>query len=74
MQLYHNPNASDVDSFLAQGNRNPAQPQRKGVGCGKNADIGYKSMPVIKLCPYKMIHLVTHLWTSSDIQCLPLKE
>jgi len=49
MQLYHNANASDVDSFSTHSDGTKVQPQRKEEGNiqGKNADIGDKSMPVI---------------------------
>jgi len=72
MQLYHNANASYVDSFSTHSNGTKGQPERKGEGnCqGKNADISYKSTPVIGLGPYKGIHRGTHLWTHTDIQCL----
>jgi len=48
------------------------QPQRKREGnCyGQNADIGYKSTPVVGSTPYDGIHLRTHLWIHTDIQCL----
>jgi len=72
MQLYHNPNASDVDSFSPHSDGTKGQLQRKGEGkCqGKNADICYKSTPVIGSGPYKGIHIRTHPWTHTDIQCL----
>jgi hypothetical protein len=46
------------------------QQQKKVEGYGKDANIGYKSTLVVGLGPYKGIHLVTHLWTHTDIQCL----
>jgi hypothetical protein len=71
MQLYHNANASDIDSFSTHSDGTKAQPQNKGEGnCeGKNADIGYKSMVIIGLEVYKRIHLGTHPWTDTDIHC-----
>jgi hypothetical protein len=44
MQLYHNANASDVDSFQTYSDPTTGQLQRTGDGncyC-KNADIGYE--------------------------------
>jgi len=72
VQLYHNANASDIDSFSTHSNGTKEQPQRKREGnCdGKNADIGYKSTPVVGSGPYKEIYLGTYLWTHTDMQCL----
>jgi hypothetical protein len=63
MQLYHNANAADVDSFSTHSGGTTGQPQRKGEGnCqGKNADFGYTSTPVVGSGPYKSIHLGKHL-------------
>jgi len=48
------------------------QPQRTAEGncLDKNADIVYKSTPVIGSEPYKAIHLGSHPWTHMDEQCL----
>jgi hypothetical protein len=75
MQLYHNANALDVDSFSTHSDGTKGQRQRKGEGnCqGKNADIGYKLMPVIGSGPYKGIHHGTHFSTHPDIQTLWLR-
>ena len=72
VQLYHNANASDVDSFSTRSDGTTGQPQWNGEGnCyGKNADIGYKSMPVVRSGQYTGFHLGTHPWTHMDIQCL----
>jgi len=72
MQLYHNAKASDVDSFSTHRDGTKEKPQRNREGnCqGKNADIGYKSMPVIGLGVYTGIHLGTHPCTYTDIQYL----
>jgi len=72
MPLYHNTKALDVDSFSTHSDGTKGQQHRKGEGnCeGKNGDIGYKSTPVIGLGLYKGIHLRSHPWTHSDIQCL----
>jgi len=72
MQPYHNANASNVDSFSTHSDGTNEQLHRGGDGnCeGKNADIGYKSMPVVGSEPYKGIHLWNHPWTHTDIQCL----
>jgi len=48
MQLYHNANTSDVHSSSAQSNRTTEQPQTQGHGWREDADIGYKSTPVIE--------------------------
>ena len=71
MQLYHIANASDVDSFSIHSNGTDEQLQMEGVRkCySKNALIGYKLMPVVGLGPYNGIHLGTHPWTHTDIQC-----
>ena len=71
VQLYHNANASDVDSFSTRSDGTKGQPQRKGEGnCwGKNADISYKSMPVVESGMYTGILLGVRLWTHMDIQC-----
>ena len=73
MQLYHNANVSDVDSFSTHSNGTKAQQQRKAEGWGKNADIGYESRLVVGLGPYKGIHLGTHPWCHMDIQCCGVK-
>jgi len=69
VQLYHNANASDVDSFSTHSDGTKGHLQRKGEGnCqGKNADNGYKSTPVVESGLYKGIHPGTHLWTHTDI-------
>jgi hypothetical protein len=53
MQLYHNANASDVNSFSTHSGGTIGQPQSNGEGnCqGEYADIGYKSTPVIESGP-----------------------
>ena len=70
MELYHNANASDVESFSTHSDGTKWQLHRKGDGNsqGKNSDIGYKSMPVIALGPYNVFHLGTLQWTHTDIQ------
>jgi hypothetical protein len=70
MELYHNGNALDVDSFSTHSNGTNGQPQKKGEGnCkGKNGDIGYKSTPVIGTELYKEIHSGINPWTQMDIQ------
>jgi len=70
MQLYHNANVSDVDSLSTHSDGTKWQQKWKGEGEGKDADIGYKSTLVVGSGPYKGIHLGTHLWTHTDIQCL----
>jgi len=67
--MYHNASSADVDSFSTRSNGTIEQPQKKGEGnCyGKNADIGYISMPVARSGPYQGIHLGTHLWTNMDV-------
>jgi len=72
IHLYHNANTSGVDSFPTRSDGTKGQPQRKRDGnCyGKNADIGYKSMPVVGSGLSQRIHLGTHLWTHTDIQYL----
>jgi len=72
MQVYHNANATDVDSFSTHSDGTKGQTHRNGEGNGhgNNADIGYKSTPVVEFGPYKGIHLGTHEWTLTDIQCL----
>jgi hypothetical protein len=70
MQLYHNANVSDVDSLSTHSDGTKGQQQRKGEGKGKDADIGYKSMLVVGSGPYEGIHVGTHPWTHTDIQCL----
>jgi hypothetical protein len=72
MQLYHTATASDVDSFSTHSDGTKGQPQSKGEQNyqGKNANIDYKSMPVIESGPYNGIHLGPHPWTHTDIQCL----
>jgi len=47
MQLYHNANASDVDSFSTHSHDTKGHPQGKAEGWAKAANIGHKSMPVI---------------------------
>jgi len=49
MQLYHDANALDVDSFSTRSEGTKGLPQTKGEGncSGKDADIGYTSTPVI---------------------------
>ena len=68
MQLYHNANVSDVDSFSTHSNGTKGQLQRKEEGScrGTNADISYKLMPDVGSGPYKGIHLETHPWTHTD--------
>jgi hypothetical protein len=68
MQLYHNANASEVDSFSTYSDGINGQPQKKGEGNyqAKNADISYKSTAVVGLGPHKDIHLGTHSWTHLD--------
>jgi hypothetical protein len=65
-------NLSSVDSFSTCSDGTKLQLQWKGEGdCdGKKADIGYKSMPVVGWGSYQGIHLGTHPWTHTDIQCL----
>ena len=72
MQLYHNANASDVDSFSTHNNGTNWQPQRKGEGnCkGKNVDIGDNLTPVVGSGLYQEIHLGIFPSTHTDIQCL----
>jgi len=69
MKLYHNANASDVDSSSTHSNGTKWHLQRNGERKGKDADIGHKLTAVIGSGPYKVIHLVTHQWTHTDIQC-----
>jgi hypothetical protein len=47
MQLYHNANVSDIDSFSTHSDGTKGQQQRKGEDKGKDDDIGYKSTPVL---------------------------
>jgi len=72
MQLYHNANASDVDSFSTHSDGTKGQPRKKGQGncVGKNGDIGCESIPVVGSGPYKRIHLGTHPWIHTDMECL----
>jgi hypothetical protein len=72
MQLYHNVNASDVDSFSTHSDGTKGQLQRKGKGnCqAKNYNIGDTSMAIVGSGPFKGTHLGTHLSTHTDIQCL----
>jgi len=72
IQMYHNANASDVDSFSTCGDGPKGQPQRKWKANwqGQNANIGYKLMLVIGLGLNEGIHLGTDPWTQMDIQCL----
>jgi hypothetical protein len=76
MQLYHNDNASDVDSFSTHSDGIKGQRQRNGEGnCqGKNTDICYESTPVVGSGLYKGIHHGTHLSTHTDIQTLRLQR
>jgi hypothetical protein len=71
MELYHNANALDVDSFSTHSNGTNGQPQKKGEGnCkGKNGDIGYKSTPVVGTGLYNKIYFGISPWTHMDIQC-----
>jgi len=70
MQLYHNATVADVDSLSTHRDGTKRQQQRKGEGYGKDADISYRSIPVIRSGLYKGIHLGTHPWTHTDIHCL----
>jgi len=70
MQLYHNAKVSDVDSLSTHSDGTKGQLPRKGEGYGKDADIGYKLTLVVGSGPYDEIHLGTHQWTHTDIQCL----
>jgi len=70
MQLYHDDNASDVDSFSTHNDGIIGQPPRTGEGKSKDANIGYGSPPHIGSGPYTAIHLGTHPWTQPDTQCL----
>jgi hypothetical protein len=47
MQLYHNANVSDVDSFSTPSDGTKGQQQRTGERKGRDADIGDKSTPVV---------------------------
>jgi len=47
MQMYHNANIFDVDSITTHSDGTKGHQQRKAKGWGKDADIDYKSMPVI---------------------------
>jgi len=67
MELYHNANSMDVDSFSTHSDGTGGQQQRKGERSGKNADIGYKSTLVVGSGPYKGIHLGSHPYTDTDI-------
>jgi hypothetical protein len=69
MQLYHNANASDVDSFPTHCDGTKWQREREAEwNClAKNADIGYKSTLVIVSRPDEGMHLGTHPWTYTDI-------
>jgi len=71
MKLYHNANASDVDSFSTRRNGTKRQPRMEGeVNCeGKNANIGYEWTPIVGQRPYIGIHFRSHLWTGTDTQC-----
>ena len=71
-QLYYNANTLHVDSFSTRSDGIKGQPQwKEEANCqGKNADIGYKSTPVVGSRLYTGIHLRTHPWTHTDIQCL----
>ena len=60
MQLYHNANVSDVDSFSTYSDGTKGQQQRKGEGYGKDGHIGCKSTLVVGSGPFKGIHLGTH--------------
>ena len=72
VQLYHNANSLDVDSFSTRSDGTKGQPPMKGESnwLGKNADIGYKLTPVVGSGPFEGIYLRTHPWTHMDIQCL----
>jgi len=72
MQMYHNANAWEVDSFSTHSDGTRGEPQRRGKGnCqGNNADMSHKSTPVVGSGPYKGFHFGSHLWTHTDIQCL----
>jgi hypothetical protein len=47
MQLYHNANLSDVDSFSTHSDGTKGQQQRTGERKGKDADNGDKLTPVV---------------------------
>jgi hypothetical protein len=47
MQLYHNANFSDVDSFSTHSDGTKGQQQRKREGWCKDANIGNKSTLVV---------------------------
>jgi hypothetical protein len=70
MQLSHNADILAVDSFSTHSDGTKGQHQTKGEGSGKDANIGYKSMHVIGSGLNIVIHLGTHLWIHTDIQCL----
>jgi len=72
MQLHHNANTSDVDSFSTPSDGTKGQPQRNGEwNCwGKNANNGYISRPDLGSGQFESLHLETHPCRNTDIQCL----
>jgi hypothetical protein len=72
IQLDHNANPSDVDSFSTRSNGTKGEPQWIGEGnCNsKNSIIGYKSTVVVESGSYIGIFLGSHPWARIDIQCL----
>jgi len=52
MQLYHNADISDVDSFSTHCDGTKGQHQGEGEGSGKDADTSYKLTVVIGSGPY----------------------
>jgi len=69
MELYHNANIPDVDSFSTHSDGTKRQQQRKGDGDGKDADNCYKSTLSVGSVLYKLIPRGTHPWTHTDMQC-----
>ena len=71
IQLYHNANALNGDSFSTRSDGTIGQPQRKVEGnCwGKIAEISYKLTLLVGSGLYNGIHLGTHQWTHTDINC-----
>jgi len=72
MALYYNANTLDVDSISTHSDSTKGQQQKKEEGncLGNNADNGCKSMAVVESGPYTGIHIGTHPWTDTNIQCL----
>jgi hypothetical protein len=62
----------DVDSFSTHSDGAEEQLQKKGEDhfSGNNAEIDYQSMPAVESGLHKEIHLRTHPWRQSSIECL----